>query len=139
MIRAKTRVTCPGDLRTDRHAHPCFGIRIMSDRFIDGGATGRQQLLHLLRDVCNAASVLCDQTVIKSGQWAERAQPAIKACAILQRGLVNSHPAVSDDLHMLGTEIQIALAAQSDETLFPARVQRIREAIHRVQLSGSGL
>jgi hypothetical protein len=111
----------------------------MSDRIIDGGATGRQQLLHLLRDVCNAASVLCDKTVIGSGQWEERAQPAIKACAILQRGLVNSHPAVSDELHMLGTEIQIAIAAQSDETLFPARIERVRDAIRRLQLSGAAL
>lgn len=110
----------------------------MSTHIIDGSATGRQQLLHLLRDVCNAASGLCDKAVINSGQWAERAQPALKACSILQRGLINSHPALADELHMLGTEIQIALAAQSeDETLFNARVERIREAIDRLQRSGS--
>jgi hypothetical protein len=111
----------------------------MSGHLIDGSATGRQQLLHLLRDLCNAASELCDKSVISSGQWPDRAPPALKACGILQRGLVNSHPELSDQLHMLGTEIQIALAAQSDEALFAARIQRVRDAIHRIQISGAGL
>lgn len=112
----------------------------MSTHVIDGTATGRQQLLHLLRDVCNAASALYDKAVINSGSWAERAQPAIKACGILQRGLNSSHPALADELHVLRCEIQIAIAAQAeDEALFSARIERIRDAVQRLQMSGNGL
>jgi hypothetical protein len=54
---------------------------------------------------------------------------------MLQRGLVNSHPQIADELHILSTEIQIALAAQSHQPLFAERVQRIRDAILRLQQS----
>lgn len=108
----------------------------MTDRIIDGRATGRQQLLQLLREVCTSAATLCDSAVIASGQWQDRAKPAIKSCAMLQRGLINSHPQLADELHLLGAEIQIALAAQSHDALFAERIQKIKDAILRVQQSG---
>jgi hypothetical protein len=108
----------------------------MTDHIIDGRATGRQQLLQLLRDACASAAMLCDSAVIASGQWQDRARPAIKSCAMLQRGLINSHPQLADELHILATEIQIALAAQPHDALFAERIQKIRDAILRVQQSG---
>lgn len=108
----------------------------MADHIIDGRATGRQQLLQLLRDVCASASLLCDSALVASGRWQDRAKTAIASCVMLQRGLVGSHPRLADDLHILATEIQIALAAQSDDQLFEARIHKIRDAIHRLQQSG---
>lgn len=108
----------------------------MTDRIIDGRATGRQQLLQLLRDVCASAATLCDNAVITSGQWQDRAKPAIRSCGMLQRGLINSHPQLADELHLLAIEIQIALAAQSHDALFAERIQKIKDAILRVQQSG---
>lgn len=107
----------------------------MTERIMDGRAIGRQQLLQLLRDVCVSANALCDDVPISPGLWEDRAKSAIKSCSRLQRGLVNSHPQVADDLHILSTEIQIALAAQSHQALFAERVQRIRDAMLRVQQS----
>jgi hypothetical protein len=109
----------------------------MADHIIDGRVTGRQQLLHLLRDACAGASALCEQHVIASGHWPERAAPAVKACVVLQRGLIQSHPQLADQLHILATEIQIALAAQSDDALFAARVARIRDAVRQLQQMGA--
>jgi hypothetical protein len=111
----------------------------MTDRIIDGRATGRQQLLHLLRDVCNGAGALCDYQAIAPGLWQDRAKPALKSCALLQRGLNTSHPQLADELHILATEIQIALAAQDDHALFPTRIERIRQAVQRVQQMGAAL
>lgn len=112
----------------------------MIDRhIIDGTATGRQQLLHLLRDVCNGVTALCDSSATASAHWQERAGPAIKACAALQRGLIKSHPQLADQLHIIAAEIQIALAAQSDHALFAARVQKIRDAVLHLQRLGSEL
>jgi hypothetical protein len=108
----------------------------MNDHIINGRATARQHLLQLLRDVCNNATALCERDLIKSGQWQARAKPAISACVMLQRGIIGSHPKLSDELHILATEIRIALAAQADEALFAARIQKIRDAIRRVQHLG---
>lgn len=110
----------------------------MTDRhMIDGRATGRQQLLHMLRDVCNGVAALCDQATATSAHWQDRAKPAIKACAALQRGLIVSHPHLADQLHIVVAEIQIALAAQSDNALFAARVQKVRDAVLHLQRLGS--
>jgi hypothetical protein len=79
---------------------------------------------------------LCERDLIKSGQWQARAKPAIGSCVMLQRGVISSHPKLSDELHILATEIQIALAAQADEPLFAARIQKIRDAVRRVQHIG---
>ena len=111
----------------------------MTEHIIDGRATGRQQLLHMLRDICSGASALCEYQALTPGLWQDRAKPAIKSCAALQRGLAKSHPQLADELHILATEIQIALAAQDDQALFSARVQRVREAIQRLQQMGAGL
>jgi len=54
---------------------------------------------------------------------------------MLHRGLINSHPPIADELHILSTEIQIALAAQSHQSLFDERLQRIRDSILRLQQS----
>lgn len=110
-------------------------VRQMSERIIDGRSIGRQQLLQLLRDACAGAGALCGDSTISPGLWQDRAKSAIKSCSMLQRGLFNSHPQLADDLHILATEIQIALAAQSHEALFAERVQRIRGAILRLQQS----
>ncbi|MGD9922602.1 MAG: hypothetical protein AB7V13_14345 [Pseudorhodoplanes sp.] len=110
----------------------------MTDRIIDGSATGRQQLLHMLRDVCKSAAPVCEAAP-SPALWKDRAEAAIKACTKLQRGLFTSHPQLADELNFLAAEIQIALAAQSDEPLFAARIQRIRAAIHRLQQVGAGL
>lgn len=107
----------------------------MTERTFDGRAIGRQQLLQLLRDVCVSASALCDGVPISPSLWQDRAKSAIKSCGMLQRGLVNSHPQLADELHILSTEIQIALAAQSHEPLFAERVQRIRVVTLRLQQS----
>jgi hypothetical protein len=107
----------------------------MIDHIIDGRATGRQQLLQLLREVCIGASALCDSAVIATGQWQDRAEPALKSCMLLQRGLISSHPQLADELHLLATEIQIASAAQSDSELFAARIQKIKDMVHRLQHS----
>lgn len=109
----------------------------MTDRIIDGRVTGRQHLLQMLREVCAGAAALCDDTAISSAHWQDRAKPAIKSCVLLQRGVIGSHPQLADDLHLLATEIQIALAAQSDGALFAARVQRIRDAIRRLEQFGA--
>lgn len=106
---------------------------------IDGGATGRQQLLHLLREACDGAGTLCEPVVITSGIWQDRAKPAIKSCIALQRGLYKSHPQLADELHLLATEIQIALAAQGDDTVFAARIDKIRETVLRLQQMGAEL
>jgi hypothetical protein len=111
----------------------------MPDHIIDGRATGRQQLLHLLREVCDAAGVLCEPAILTSGIWQDRAAAAIRSCTILQRGLYNSHPQLADELHILATEIQIALAAQTHDALFAARIDRIRETILHLQQSGAEL
>jgi hypothetical protein len=111
----------------------------MTDHIIDGHAIGRQQLLQMLREVCISASALCDSAVIASGQWQDRAGPAVKSCFILQRGLISSHPQLADELHLLATEIQIALAAQSDNEVFAARIQKIKDTIHRLQQSDINL
>ena len=107
----------------------------MSDRIIDGSATSRQHLLQLLRDLCTSAAALGGRDVIESGHWQDRAKGVIKSCVLLQRGLIGSHPSVADELHLLATEIQIALAAQSHDALFAARIERVQAAIRRVQQS----
>jgi hypothetical protein len=109
----------------------------MTDHIIDGRATGRQQLLHMLRDACAGATALCEQSAIASGHWRERAETAIKACGQLQRGLIQSHPQLADQLHILATEIQIGLAAQSDEPVFAMRIERIRGAVRTLQRMGA--
>jgi hypothetical protein len=109
--------------------------RAMMDRVIDGRAIGRQHLLQLIRDACASANVLCSDPSVSASLWQDRARSTIRACGMLQRGLVNSHPHLADELHILVTEIQIALAAQSDQALFSDRIQRIRGAIERVQQS----
>lgn len=109
----------------------------MTEHIIDGRATGRQQLLHLLRDACSGAGDLCEKPVIASGHWPERADSALKACALLQRGLIQSHPRLADQLHILAAKIQIALAAQSDEALFATRIPHIREAVRQLQHMGA--
>lgn len=111
----------------------------MTEHIIDGRATGRQQLLHMLRDVCHGAGALCEYQALTPGLWQDRAKPAIKSCAMLQRGLARSHPQLADGLHILATEIQIAIAAQDDNALFSTRVQRIRDAVKRVQQMGAEL
>jgi hypothetical protein len=105
----------------------------MTDHSVNGRAIGRQQLLQLLRDACAIANALCDDPSVSAGQWQDRAGNAIRSCGMLQRGLVNSHPQIADELHILSTEIQIALAAQSHQALFADRVQRIRDSILRLQ------
>jgi hypothetical protein len=54
---------------------------------------------------------------------------------MLHRGLVSSHPQIADELHILSTEIQIALAAQPHHALFAERLQRIHDSILRLQQS----
>jgi hypothetical protein len=108
----------------------------MTDRIIDGRATSRQHLLQLLRDVCAGATALSGRELVGSGQWQDRATAAVKACTTLQRGLNNSHPNLADQLHILATEIQIALEAQSHDALFAARIEKIRAAIRRVEQLG---
>jgi hypothetical protein len=105
----------------------------MTDFIIDGRSIGRQQLLQLLRDVCASAGTLCSDAAVGPALWQDRAKGAIRSCSMLQRGLVNSHPRLADELHILATEIQIALAAQSHQPLFVERVQKVRDAILRVQ------
>ena len=107
----------------------------MTGHIIDGSATSRQHLLQLVRDVCANATALGGRDLIESGQWQDRAKAAIKSCVALQRGLISSHPKLADELHLLATEIQIALAAQSHDALFAARVEKIQAAIRRVQQS----
>jgi hypothetical protein len=107
----------------------------MTDRFIDGRVISRQQLLQMLRDVCTSAAELGGRDLVGSGQWQDRAKAAVNACTMLQRGLISSHPHLADELHFLATEIQIALAAQSHDALFVARLEKIRAAIRRVQQS----
>lgn len=107
----------------------------MIDLIIDGRSIGRQQLFQLLRDACASASTLCNDSEVSPGLWQDRAKSAIRSCSMLQRGLVNSHPQLADELHILATEIQIALAARSHEPLFAERVQKVRDAILRVQQS----
>ena len=107
----------------------------MIEGSFDGRAIGRQQLLQLLRDACASASALCEDPAISSELWQGRARSAIRSCAMLHRGLINSHPPIADELYILSTEIQIALAAQSDVALFAERLQRIRRAILRLQQS----
>lgn len=108
----------------------------MNDDIINGRAIGRQQLLQVLRDVCTGATALCESDLIKSGQWQHRAKSAFNSCIGLQRGIMGSHPKLADELHILGTEIQIALAAQADAPVFAARIQKIRDAVRRVQQLG---
>jgi hypothetical protein len=112
--------------------------RRMTDHGIDGRAIGRQQLLQLVRDACANASALCEDAAISPNEWQHRATSTIKSCGMLQRGLVNSHPQLADELHILSTEIQIALAAQSDQALFAERIQRVRDSILRLQQSKIG-
>jgi hypothetical protein len=106
----------------------------MTDRIIDGRVIGRQHLIQLLRDACTSASGLCDASISPS-LWQDRAKSAIRTCNLSQRSLVTSHPELSDELHILSTEIQIALAAQSHQALFAERVKRIRAAVQHVQES----
>jgi hypothetical protein len=106
----------------------------MTNRIIDGRTISRQQLLHVLRDACTSASGLCDASISPS-LWQDRAKSAIKICSFSQRCLVSSHPHLSDELHILATEIQIALAAQDHPSLFAERVRRIRAAVQHVQES----
>ena len=108
----------------------------MTDRIIDGRVTSRQHLLQVLRDVCAGATALCERELVASGQWEDRAKAAISSCAQLQRGLNNSHPKLADQLHILATEIQIALEARPHEALFAARIEKIRAAIRRVEQLG---
>jgi hypothetical protein len=108
----------------------------MTDRIIDGRVTSRQHLLQLLRDVCASVTALCGRDLIGSGQWQDRAKAAVKACTTLQRGLIASHPKLADQLHILATEIQIALGSQSHDALFASRIEKIRAAIRRVEQSG---
>jgi len=103
---------------------------------INGRVIGRQQLLQMLRDVCTSATTLCESDLIKSGQWRHRAQPTFNSCIRLQRGIIGSHPKLADELYVLAAEIQIALAAQADASLFAARIQKIRDAVRRVQQLG---
>ena len=107
----------------------------MTDRIIDGRTMGRRQLLQMLRDVCADASGLCDEALIASGRWQHRAEPTVKSCVLLQRGLISSHPQVADELHILSTEILIALAARPHDALFAARIQKIRDVVHRLHQS----
>ncbi len=108
----------------------------MSDHIIDGRVTSRQHLLQLLRGVCNDAAALDERELLASGQWEGRAKAAISSCVQLQRGLNNSHPNLADQLHILATEIQIALEARSHDALFASRIEKIRAAIRRVQQTG---
>lgn len=107
----------------------------MTDYSVDGRAIGRQQLLQLLRDACANASALCEGPPVSEALWQDRARNAIRSCRMLHRGLVNSHPQIADELHILSTEIQIGLAAQSHPSLFGERLQRIRDSILRLQQS----
>ena len=108
----------------------------MNNQTINARPTARQQMLQLLRDVCNGAVALCERELIKSGQWQARAKPALSACIMMHRGVAGSHPKLADELHILAAEIQIALAAQADEALFASRILKIREAVRRVQQVG---
>lgn len=108
----------------------------MTDHIIDGRVTSRQHLLQLLRGVCTGAAALGERDLLASGQWQDRAKAAISSCVQLQRGLISSHPNLADHLHILATEIQIALAARSHDALFAARIEKIHAAIRRVQQSG---
>jgi hypothetical protein len=107
----------------------------MIDGIINGRVTSRQQLVQMLRDVCTNAAALSGRDLIGSGRWPDRAEAAIKSCIALQRGLIASHPLLADELHILATEIQIALAAQSHDALFAARIEKIQAAVRRVQQS----
>lgn len=109
----------------------------MTEHIIDGRVIARQQLLALLRDVCTGAAGLCDNAMVASNQWEDSAKSVSKSCVALQRGLVNSHPQLADELHILSTEIQIAFAARSDERLFAARLKRIQAATRRLQQFGT--
>lgn len=109
---------------------------VMTDHIIDGRVTSRQHLLQLLRGVCTGAAALSERELLASGQWEGRAKAAYQACATLQRGLIASHPKLADQLHMLATEIQIALAAQTHNDLFASRIEKIRAAIRRVEQTG---
>lgn len=111
----------------------------MTQHIIDGSATARQQLLQMLRDVCIGCATLCDNSAATPELWQERAKNAIKACMTLQRGLIRSHPALADELHMLATHIQIAIAAQSDEALHRARVEKVRDAVVHLHQTGSSI
>jgi hypothetical protein len=108
----------------------------MNDEIIDGRAVGRQQLLQLLREMCDSALALCERELINSDEWQSRAKLALSSCVMLHRGVLGSHPKLADELHILAAEIQIALAAKGDEALFAARIQKIRDAIRRVQDTG---
>jgi hypothetical protein len=108
----------------------------MTDHIIDGRVTSRQHLLQLLRGVCTGAAALGERDLLASGQWQDRAKAAISSCVQLQRGLISSHPNLADHLHILATEIQIALEAQSHDALFAARIEKIQAAIRRLQQSG---
>lgn len=105
----------------------------MTDPVIDGRTVGRRQLLQMLRDVCTEGMALCDKTLGASERWKDRADSVIRSCVRLQRGLIGSHPAVADELHMLSTEIQIALAARPHESLFAARLQKVKDVLLRLQ------
>ncbi|MGV3633621.1 MAG: hypothetical protein ACO1NY_04680 [Pseudorhodoplanes sp.] len=107
----------------------------MTDHGFEGRATGRQQILHLLREACANASALCENSFVDPSLWRDRAKSAVRSCGMLQRAVVNSHPQLADELHILSTEIQIALAAQPHQPLFAERVQRIRDAVLRLQQS----
>ncbi len=109
--------------------------RTTTDRIIDGRVTSRQQLLQMLREVCTSAGALSGRDLIDSAQWQDRAKAAIKSCVLLQRGLNASHPHLADELHILATEIEIALAARSHDALFAARIDKIQAAVRRVQQS----
>ena len=108
----------------------------MNNDIVDGRAIGRQQLLQLLRDVCNNAIALCERDLINSSQWPSRARLTINSCATMQRGVLGSYPKLADELHILATEIHIAVAAKEHDDLFASRIQKIREAIRRVQQVG---
>lgn len=110
--------------------------QVMTDQIIDGRVASRQQLLQLLRNVCTGAAALSERELRASGQWEDRAKAAIGSCVQLQRGLNNSHPKLADQLHILATEIQIALEARSHDALFAARIEKIGAAIRRVQQTG---
>lgn len=108
----------------------------MTDQIIDGRATSRQQLLQMLRGVCDHAAALGQRELLASGQWEDRAKAAIASCVQLQRGLNSSHPNLADHLHILATEIQIAREARPHDALFAARIEKIKGAIRRLQQSG---
>lgn len=104
----------------------------MNDR-IDGRTIGRQQLLQLVRDACASTLALADAEAMSPFQWQERAKSAIKTCSALQRGLIHSHSQAADELHMLVSEIQIAIAAQDHHDIFAARLEKIKAAVRRLE------